>query len=155
MYRWNVSFRQHRFCLGFVFLRFVPLCSMRLHFTLQCRFSTLSDKIYVVNTYGYVCFVFLWLERCIFRPENPPASSCNHTLNLSFYPSTPNPSLAPVYSMAPFGACHMLSPVVQVVALAYYIMSYFPGGAQGMQFALSMAGRAILSCFGSVTRSGS
>ena len=43
---------------------------------------------------------------------------------------------------------------VQVVALAYYIMSYFPGGAQGMQFALSMAGRAILSCFGSAARSG-
>ena len=38
--------------------------------------------------------------------------------------------------------------VVQVLALLYYIMSYFPGGTQGMQFALSMAGRAILSCFG-------
>lgn len=42
---------------------------------------------------------------------------------------------------------------VQVFALLYYIMSYFPGGALGMQLALSMAGRAMLSCFGSATRS--
>jgi hypothetical protein len=42
---------------------------------------------------------------------------------------------------------------VQVFALMYYIMSYFPGGTQGMQLVLSMAGRTILSCFGSATRS--
>lgn len=41
---------------------------------------------------------------------------------------------------------------VQVIALLYYVLSYFPGGAAGVQFMLSMAGRTILSCVGSVFR---
>ena len=35
----------------------------------------------------------------------------------------------------------------QVVALLYYLMSYFPGGAQGVKFMLNMAYAAALRCF--------
>lgn len=38
---------------------------------------------------------------------------------------------------------------LQVVALLYYLMSYFPGGAQGVKFMLSMAYTAMLKCFAS------
>eukprot|EP00892_Ulva_mutabilis_P012218 jgi/Ulvmu1/9369/UM050_0121.1 len=41
---------------------------------------------------------------------------------------------------------------VQVLALAFYVVSYFPGGAQGMQFMLGMVGRGVSSCIGSFTR---
>lgn len=40
----------------------------------------------------------------------------------------------------------------QVVALIYYIMSAFPGGAAGAQFVLNMFWQACVSCFTGVTR---
>lgn len=42
--------------------------------------------------------------------------------------------------------------MVQVLALAFYVVSYFPGGAQGMQFMLGMVGRGVSTCIGSFTR---
>lgn len=41
---------------------------------------------------------------------------------------------------------------VQVVALMYYVMSYFPGGASGVKFMLTVFYKAVLSCMSSVTR---
>ncbi|GAX76111.1 hypothetical protein CEUSTIGMA_g3554.t1 [Chlamydomonas eustigma] len=41
---------------------------------------------------------------------------------------------------------------LQMVALLYYILSYFPGGAQGVKFMLIMFYNAIASCFSSLLR---
>ena len=41
---------------------------------------------------------------------------------------------------------------LQVVALLYYILSYFPGGAQGVKFMLTMFVNAITSCFGALLK---
>ncbi len=40
----------------------------------------------------------------------------------------------------------------QVVALLYYILSYFPGGAQGVKFMLNLFYNAVLSCFSAVIK---
>lgn len=40
----------------------------------------------------------------------------------------------------------------QVVALLYYLTSYFPGGAQGMKFMLSMFSTAIVNGASSLTK---
>lgn len=45
---------------------------------------------------------------------------------------------------------HMYS--AQVVALLYYLMSYFPGGTHGVKFMLNMFYQAVLGCFGTVQR---
>lgn len=39
--------------------------------------------------------------------------------------------------------------VIQVMALAYYSMSYFPGGSAGMKFLSSALMSSVLKCFGS------
>ncbi len=36
---------------------------------------------------------------------------------------------------------------VQVVALLYYLTSYYPGGTSSVRFVLGMAGSAAGSCF--------
>lgn len=41
----------------------------------------------------------------------------------------------------------------QVVALLYYVLSYFPGGAQGVKFMLNLFYNAVASCFGSIMAS--
>ena len=46
----------------------------------------------------------------------------------------------------------ILSVCIQVVALLYYILSYFPGGAQGVKFMLTMFANAMTSCFGSLLK---
>jgi hypothetical protein len=43
--------------------------------------------------------------------------------------------------------------VIQVLALLYYLMSYFPGGTAGMQFLTSMIMNSITKCFGRLTSS--
>lgn len=43
-------------------------------------------------------------------------------------------------------------PWLQVVALLYYVMSYFPGGAQGVKFMLSMFYNAVASLFGGLLK---
>ncbi|KAG0585081.1 hypothetical protein KC19_3G256500 [Ceratodon purpureus] len=43
--------------------------------------------------------------------------------------------------------------VVQVLALLYYLMSYFPGGTAGMQFLTSMIMNSFTKCFGRLTSS--
>jgi hypothetical protein len=40
----------------------------------------------------------------------------------------------------------------QVVALMYYVMSYFPGGASGVKFMLTVFYKAVMSCMSGVTR---
>lgn len=40
----------------------------------------------------------------------------------------------------------------QVVALLYYILSYFPGGATGVRFVLGLFYNAALSCLGAAQR---
>ncbi|XP_058219105.1 protein transport protein SFT2-like isoform X2 [Rhododendron vialii] len=42
----------------------------------------------------------------------------------------------------------VLFSVLQVIALAYYAVSYFPGGSTGMKFMLSGVSSSILKCFG-------
>ncbi|XP_019194703.1 PREDICTED: protein transport protein SFT2-like [Ipomoea nil] len=42
----------------------------------------------------------------------------------------------------------VLFSVVQVLALAYYAISYFPGGSTGMKFLSSTLASSILRCFG-------
>lgn len=37
---------------------------------------------------------------------------------------------------------------VQVVALLYYVVSYFPGGSAGMKFLLSRITSSVMKCFG-------
>lgn len=67
-------------------------------------------------------------------------------------------SMAATLYAALFMHSYILSIVfsgVQVVALLYYVTSYFPGGTQGLRFALGMVGRAIVSCCGSVLRGSS
>lgn len=39
---------------------------------------------------------------------------------------------------------------LQVVALLYYLLSYFPGGTTGVRFVLGLFGQAVMSCFASV-----
>ena len=41
---------------------------------------------------------------------------------------------------------------LQVVSLLYYLMSYFPGGTQGVKFMLGLFWQALQSCFSSVQR---
>ncbi|KAL6755433.1 Got1/Sft2-like family-domain-containing protein [Haematococcus lacustris] len=41
---------------------------------------------------------------------------------------------------------------LQVVTLLYYLMSYFPGGTQGVKLLLGLFGQAVMSCFGNVQR---
>lgn len=41
---------------------------------------------------------------------------------------------------------------VQVVTLLYYLMSYFPGGTNGVRFMLNLFGQALMSCFGGVQK---
>ena len=41
---------------------------------------------------------------------------------------------------------------LQVVALLYYVLSYFPGGAQGVKFMLNMFVSAVTSCFSSLLK---
>lgn len=48
-------------------------------------------------------------------------------------------------------ACILCSGL-QVVAMLFYILSYFPGGASGVKFVLSMLANAVMSCFSSVGR---
>mmetsp|Transcript_26139 Transcript_26139/g.57135 ORF Transcript_26139/g.57135 Transcript_26139/m.57135 type:complete len:234 (-) Transcript_26139:294-995(-) len=38
----------------------------------------------------------------------------------------------------------------QVVALLYYVMSYFPGGTEGVKFMLNLFYNAVSSCFGRI-----
>ncbi|KAI4306251.1 hypothetical protein L6164_029544 [Bauhinia variegata] len=38
--------------------------------------------------------------------------------------------------------------VIQVLALGYYVMSYFPGGSSGMKFLTSALTSSIMKCFG-------
>jgi hypothetical protein len=42
---------------------------------------------------------------------------------------------------------------IQVLALLYYMLSYFPGGTTGMQFFTTMITSSILKCFGQFTSS--
>ncbi|PON86358.1 Vesicle transport protein, SFT2-like [Trema orientale] len=42
----------------------------------------------------------------------------------------------------------VLFSVIQVLALAYYAFSYFPGGSAGLKFLLSALTSTILKCFG-------
>lgn len=42
----------------------------------------------------------------------------------------------------------VLFSILQVIALAYYAVSYFPGGSAGMKFMLSGVSSSILKCFG-------
>lgn len=39
---------------------------------------------------------------------------------------------------------------LQVVALLYYVTSYFPGGSRAVKFLLSLFYQAVLSCFGTI-----
>ena len=39
----------------------------------------------------------------------------------------------------------------QIVALLYYVLSYFPGGTAGVRFAVGMLGSTLFSCFGAAT----
>ncbi len=43
-------------------------------------------------------------------------------------------------------------PLMQVVALLYYTVSYFPGGTNGAKFVLKMAVGAFAQCLGGVQR---
>ena len=45
----------------------------------------------------------------------------------------------------------LLCSVLQVVALLYYLTSYYPGGTSSVKFMLSMFGSAAGSCFSSCT----
>ena len=45
----------------------------------------------------------------------------------------------------------VLTPL-QVVALLYYMLSYFPGGANGVKFVLKMAFGAFLNCMRGMQR---
>lgn len=45
----------------------------------------------------------------------------------------------------------LLCSVMQVVALLYYLTSYYPGGTSSVKFMLSMFGSAASSCFSSCT----
>ena len=47
----------------------------------------------------------------------------------------------------------ILIVVIQVLALLYYLMSYFPGGTAGMQFLTSMILSSFKKCFGRLTSS--
>lgn len=49
--------------------------------------------------------------------------------------------------------CILLFVVMQVLALLYYLMSYFPGGTAGMQFLTSMIMNSFTKCFGRLTSS--
>lgn len=42
----------------------------------------------------------------------------------------------------------VLFAVIQVLALAYYCISYFPGGATGMKFLTSSLTSSVMKCFG-------
>jgi hypothetical protein len=58
----------------------------------------------------------------------------------------PHPALAPAPTLA-------LTPTwPQVVALLYYLSSYFPGGAQGVKFMLQLAYTAAGSALSGVQR---
>ncbi|GAB4814109.1 hypothetical protein N2152v2_001155 [Parachlorella kessleri] len=46
----------------------------------------------------------------------------------------------------------LLCCIIQVPALIYYCLSYFPGGAAGTQFVLTMVGRLFGQAFGACTR---
>mmetsp|Transcript_11328 Transcript_11328/g.19822 ORF Transcript_11328/g.19822 Transcript_11328/m.19822 type:complete len:243 (-) Transcript_11328:214-942(-) len=46
----------------------------------------------------------------------------------------------------------LLCSGLQVVTLLYYLMSYFPGGTEGLKFMLQMFANAMMSCFGKVLR---
>ena len=46
----------------------------------------------------------------------------------------------------------LLCSGLQMVALLYYILSYFPGGAQGVKFMLTMFANAVASCFGALMK---
>lgn len=46
----------------------------------------------------------------------------------------------------------MAFPLMQVVALLYYTVSYFPGGTNGAKFVLKMAVGAFAQCLGGVQR---
>ncbi|KAG2489053.1 hypothetical protein HYH03_012489 [Edaphochlamys debaryana] len=62
-------------------------------------------------------------------------------------------SVAATLYAALFMRSYLLSLVcsgLQVVALLYYLMSYFPGGASGVKFMLGMFYQATLRCMASV-----
>jgi hypothetical protein len=42
----------------------------------------------------------------------------------------------------------VICAAVQVLALLYYVLSYFPGGTAGMQFVTSLITSSVLKCFG-------
>ncbi len=42
--------------------------------------------------------------------------------------------------------------ILQVVALLYYLFSFFPGGVQGVKFVLSLFWQALLQCLSGVQR---
>ncbi|KAG2438080.1 hypothetical protein HXX76_005689 [Chlamydomonas incerta] len=44
----------------------------------------------------------------------------------------------------------LLCSGLQVVALLYYLLSYFPGGANGVKFMLQLFSQAAMRCFASV-----
>ena len=46
----------------------------------------------------------------------------------------------------------MILTTLQVVALLYYMLSYFPGGANGVRFVLKMAFGAFLNCMRGMQR---
>ncbi len=49
-------------------------------------------------------------------------------------------------ALACASGCLTLHDVVQVVALLYYTVSYFPGGTNGVKFVMKMAFGAFMNC---------
>ena len=50
--------------------------------------------------------------------------------------------------------CFLHCPLLllQIAALLYYLMSYFPGGSTGARFMLGVIGKGITQAFGACTR---
>lgn len=73
--------------------------------------------------------------------KSPPV---NPTPNLTPTPFPPYPS-----PPTPQSQSYLLSLafcIAQMLALLYYLASSFPGGTQGVQWVLGVAGHACLSC---------
>ena len=62
------------------------------------------------------------------------------------------PPLPGITSSSP--TCFLHSPFycLQIAALLYYLMSYFPGGSTGARFMLGVIGKGITQAFGACTR---
>ena len=91
------------------------------------------------------------LGRPVYTWRPPPAHM--HPASAQEASDSALPPHGPAEAACPLSPPEARLPLVpQVVALLYYVLSYFPGGAAGAQFVLQTLYQTLATCLGGLLR---